>query len=137
MSDTNLALIDEIYDAFNRRDYESVLAKFTPDFEWVAAENSPLADQSPYHGIDSICSGVFDRIAAGFERLEVMPDEVFTGDDGRVVMLGYYHGRFRGGSEDFRTQVAHIWTIRDRKAIKFQQYLDTLKVSSDAAAMSA
>lgn len=134
MSDKNIDLINEVYDAFNRRDYEGVLARFVSDFEWVAAENSPLADQSPYHGIEKVRSGVFDRIAAGFERLEVKPDEVFTGDDGRVVVLGYYHGRFRGSTKDFRTQVAHIWTVRDSHAVKFQQYLDTLKVSKDASA---
>src|SRR5262245_51418675 len=53
MSDTNKAIIENIYTAFNGRDYEGVLANFTDDFEWIAAENSPLADQSPYHGIDA------------------------------------------------------------------------------------
>ena len=137
MSDNNVALINEIYDAFNRRDYEGVLTHFVSDFEWVAAENSPLADQSPYHGIDRVRTGVFDRIAAGFERLEVAPDEVFTGDGGHIVVLGYYEGRFREATAEFRTQVAHIWTVRDGRAVKFQQYVDTLKVSRDAAASSS
>jgi ketosteroid isomerase-like protein len=130
-------LIERIYDAFGRRDYEEILGKFADDFEWFAADNSPLADQSPYRGVGEIRTGVFDRIAAGFEELRVMPDEIFAGDGGRVVVLGYYYGRFRGGTEDFRTQVAHIWTVRDGRAVKFQQYLDTLKVSNDAAALSS
>lgn len=133
MSGDNIGLINKIYKAFNRSDYEVVIAKFAPDFEWVAAENSPLADRSPYRGTDQVRAGVFDRISAGFERLVVVPGEIFAGDGGRVVVLGHYEGRFRGGRADFRTQVAHIWTIIDGRAAKFQQYVDTLKISRDAA----
>ena len=137
MSEADLNLIKTVYAAFNGRDYESVLAHFVEDFEWIAAENSPLADRSPYRGIAAIREGVFDRIAAGFEILELEPDEMFTGEAERVIVLGYYHGQFRGASSDFRTQVAHIWTVRNGKATRFQQYLDTLKVSQDAAAASS
>lgn len=129
----NIERIKEIYSLFNNREYESILQNFAEDFEWIAADNSPLADQSPYHGVPAIRAGVFERIAAGFEKLVVEADEIFAGDDGRVVVLGHYHGKFRGNEEEFKTQVAHIWTVRDGKAIKFQQYLDTLKVARDAA----
>ncbi|MBC7898891.1 MAG: nuclear transport factor 2 family protein [Saprospiraceae bacterium] len=133
MSNQNIELIEKTYESFGNRDYEAVIARFADDFEWIAADNSPLADQSPYHGIYAVRTGVFERIAAGFEKLRVEADEMFEAE-GRVVVLGYYHGQFRGKEHEFRTQVAHIWTLRDGKAVKFQQYLDTLKVSQDAAA---
>ena len=50
-------------------------------------------------------------------------------------MLGYYHGKFRGGDSEFKTQVAHIWTVKDGMVTKFQQYLDTLKVARDSGAV--
>lgn len=134
MSENTKKIIGQIYKAFNERDYATVLTFFATDFEWYAADSSPLADQSPYHGINSVRTGVFDRIAAAFEKLEVLPDELFAADAERVVALGYYHGKFRGKPDEFRTQAAHIWTLRDGKAIKFQQYVDTLKISTDAAA---
>jgi hypothetical protein len=31
-------------------------------------------------------------------------------------------------------QVAHVWRIRGGRAVKFQQYLDTLQVARDAGA---
>ncbi|MEP6788182.1 MAG: nuclear transport factor 2 family protein [Acidobacteriota bacterium] len=132
MSENDKAIIDEIYVAFNSRNYEDILGHFTEGFEWIAAENSPLADLSPYRGIDAIRTGVFDRIAAGFESLTVKADEIFAGED-RVVVLGYYHGKFRGRSDEFRAQVAHIWTVGDGKAKRFQQYVDTLKIARDAS----
>ena len=136
MSRANIELIERIYDAFGKRSYEEVMANFSGEFEWNAADSSPLADRSPYHGISEVREGVFDRIAAGFERLEVVPDELFAAEGGRVVALGHYHGRFRGGQEDFQTQVAHIWTVKDGQAMRFQQYVDTLKVSTDAAKLA-
>lgn len=133
MSEVNRTIVEKIYDAFNSRDYNGVLNHFDQNFEWIAADSSPLADQSPYHGVEAIRTGVFVRIAAGFEKLVVIPDEIFTAE-GRVVVLGYYHGKFRGKADEFRTQVAHIWTVMGNKAGKFQQYVDTLKISQDAAA---
>ena len=132
MSDDNKAIIERVYEVFGNRDYEAVMSHFAEYIEWQAADSSPLADQSPYHGIEAIRNGVFARIAAAFEKLIVVPDEIFSGE-GRVAVLGYYHGKFRGKEHEFRTQVAHIWTLRDGRAVKFQQYLDTLKVAKDAA----
>ena len=132
----NIKTIEAIYGAFNDRDYERVLSHFDPGFQWFAADNSPLADNSPYNGIDKVRSGVFDRIAAGFEKLIVVPDETFAAE-GRVVVLGYYVGKFRGRSDEFRTQVAHIWTLAEGKPVKFQQYVDTLKIALDSGSVSA
>lgn len=134
MGTQNIDTIKKVYDAFNAREYEQALSYFDPKFEWIAADNSPLADKSPYRGVVEIRSGVFDRIAAGFEKLVVVPDEIFSGDGDRVVVLGHYEGKFRGKEESFRTQVAHVWTLPDGKPAKFQQYLDTLKVAKDAGA---
>ena len=61
-------LIKNVYERFNSRNYAGVLEFFDENFEWNAAENSPLADRSPYHGVDAVRTGVFDRIAAGFEK---------------------------------------------------------------------
>ena len=135
MSNQNIDTIMKVYNAFNAREYEQVLSYFDPKFEWIAADNSPLADKSPYRGIEEIRSGVFDRIAAGFEKLVVVPDEIFAGDGDRVVILGNYEGNFRGKEESFRTQLSHIWTLADRKPAKFQQYLDTLKVALDSGSV--
>ena len=131
----NTTTIEKVYESFNTREYEQVLSHFDPAFEWIAADNSPLADKSPYRGIAAIREGVFNRIAAGFEKLVVVPDEIFAADD-RVVVLGYYEGKFRGSADEFRTQVAHIWTLADGKPMKFQQYVDTLKIALDSGSVA-
>jgi uncharacterized protein len=127
MSQENIELIKQIYKHFNERQYDEIVPHFAGDMTWVSADNSPLADESPYHGPAAIRARVFGRIEAGFEKLEVRIDEIFGAED-RVVVLGYYIGRMRGRAEDSETQLAHIWTVRDGKAVKFQQYVDTYSI---------
>jgi len=133
MSNKNIELIKSIYDRFNNRNYEAVLRNISEDFKWIAADNSPLADQSPYHGIDAVRDGVFARIEAGFSKLTVQIDEIFGAGD-KVVVLGYYEGVFAGSGKLLHAQLAHIWTVSDDKAAKFQQYVDTYKIAESSKA---
>ena len=128
--------IKKLYASLGERDYEAVMSHLGNDIVWIVADNSPFADRSPYHGLAEVRSGIFERLTAGFDELVVVVDEIFECPGGKVVVLGYYHGNFRGRAEEFRAQVAHIWTIREGQFIKFQQYLDTLQVARDAGAVS-
>lgn len=132
----NITDIKKLYVSLNERDYEAVMSLLADDIVWIVADNSPFADQSPYRGISEVRSGIFERLTAGFDRLIFDADEIFEGDGGRVVALGYYYGNFQGKHEEFKAQVAHIWTISEGRAVKFQQYLDTLQVARDAGIIS-
>ena len=128
MSQENIELIKNIYTLFNKRQYDEILPNFSDDMTWVAADSSPLGDESPYHSPANIRTRVFGRIEAGFESLTVRTDEIF-GADGRVVVLGYYNSLIKGRETPSEIQLAHIWTIRNGKAVKFQQYVDTFAIA--------
>ena len=128
--------IENLYASLGERDYEAVMSHLGNDIVWIVADNSPFADRSPYHGKAEVRSGIFERLTEGFDKLVVVADEIFECEDGKVVVLGYYHGKFRGRAEEFKAQVAHIWTIREGQAVKFQQYLDTLQIARDSGAVS-
>jgi len=128
MSQENINIINKVYDAFNAREYETVLGFFDPAIKWMAADSSPLADKSPYEGADAIREGVFARIAAGYEKLAIKIDEIFAADN-KVVVLGYYDGVPRSNGKQSFIQLAHIWTLADGKPVKFQQYIDTYKAA--------
>ena len=128
MSQEIIRVTNSIYKAFNQGDFAAVLELLDPHIEWVAADNSPLADRSPYHGLDEVRDGVFERIAAGFPGLTIRVDELFEAGD-KVVMLGVYIGVFKPTGKRIQAQVAHIWTLADGKAVKFQQYMDTYKMA--------
>ena len=116
-----IADVETLYARLGERDYEAVMSYLADDIVWIVADNSPLADRSPYHGIAEVRSGVFERLTAGFDKLVFDADEIFECNGGeRVVALGYYYFRFHGQSEERKAQVAHVWTIRDGRAVKFQ-----------------
>ena len=128
-----IADIETLYARLGERDYEAVMSYLADDIVWIVADNSPLADHNPYHGIAEVRSGIFDRLTTGFDKLVFDADEIFACNGGEIVVaLGYYYFRFHGQPQERKAQVAHIWTIRDGRAVKFQQYLDTLQVARDA-----
>ena len=86
-----IADIETLYTRLGERDYEAVMSYLADDIVWIVADNSPLADRSPYHGIAEVRSGVFERLTAGFDKLVFDADEIFECNGGeRVVALGYY-----------------------------------------------
>ena len=64
MSQANVNVVERIYEAFGRGDIPAVFEHFDPNIEWIAAENSPAAPGSPYHGSEAIREGVFARVVA-------------------------------------------------------------------------
>ena len=128
MSQANVNVVKNIYQAFGQGDIPAVFELFDPDIEWVAAENSPAAPGSPYHGLNAVRDGVFTPIAMGFEGFVIRVDELLDAGD-KVVMLGYYLGARKATGKRFQAQVAHIWTIAAGKAVKFQQYTDTYQLA--------
>ena len=92
-----IADIETLYARLGERDYEAVMSYLAEDIAWIVADNSPLADRSPYRGIAEVRSGVFERLTAGFDKLVFDVDEIFECNGGeRVVALGYYYSGFMG-----------------------------------------
>src|ERR1700719_4287329 len=90
-----IADIETLYARLGERDYQAVMSYLADEIVWIVADNSPLADRSPYRGMAEVRSGVFERLTAGFDKLVFDADEIFEGNGGeRVVALGYYFLRF-------------------------------------------
>jgi len=71
-----IADIKTLYARLGERDYEAVMSYLADDIVWIVADNSPLADRSPYHGIAEVRSGIFERLTTGFDKLVFDADEI-------------------------------------------------------------
>ena len=78
-----IADIETLYARLGERDYEAVMSYLADDIVWIVADNSPLADRSPYHGIAEVRSGIFERLTAGFDKLVFDVDEIFECNGGK------------------------------------------------------
>ena len=124
MSQNNLEIMRGMYDAFVKGDVPSVMAVLDPELEWREAENFIYADRNPYVGPTAVLEGVFMRLATEWEGSTVSPGEIL--DAGAIVVgRGHYSGAYNKTGKQVRAQFAHVFTLRDGKVIKFQQYTDT------------
>jgi hypothetical protein len=116
-AEANAALIKSAYDAFSRGDTKAVFAVFDKDILWHVPGRGPLSRD--YHGHAEV-GGFFKHfmgLSGGTFRLHI--DEILAKDD-RVVVLCTETAR-RAGRNWSAPQV-HVWTIRNGRAVGFQEY---------------
>ena len=122
MAQDRLDIVRGIYDAFGSGDMDRVAALIA-DAEWEEAEGMPYGGR--YRGAEEVFANVFARIAGDVENFSARPDELMPAGEDRVLALGRYTGRGRGGAVD--AAYAHVWTVRGGRIVKFVQYADTHK----------
>ena len=125
MSSPNLNTIQNAYAAFAKGDVPGVLGIMDPGIEWTEAEGFPLG--GTYHGPQAVLEGVFMRLGSDFDGYAAVPHEFIDGGDA-IVVLGKYSGKYRATGKSFEAPFAHVWKLRDGKAVRFIQYVDTLLV---------
>lgn len=128
MSRENVALVEAIYAAFSAGDVPGVLGRMSPDIVWNEAENFPYADRNPYVGPEAVLTGVFARIGEEWDGFNVVTEDVLDAGDS-VVALGRYQGTYKATGRTLDAQLVHVWRIEDGKAVRFQQYTDTLQTA--------
>lgn len=122
---SNLNSVQKVYDAFAKGDIPSVLGFLTSDIAWTEAEGFPYA--GTYHGPKAVLEGVFMRLGSEWNGFAAVADEFIDGGD-TIVALGKYSGTYKKTGKSFQANFAHVWKVKDGKAIRFIQYVDTLLV---------
>ena len=133
MSQENVQVIQGLYEAFGRGDVPAVLGRMDEGVEWNEAENFIYADGNPYVGPQAVLEGVFARFGSEWEGFTVTPEEWLDAGE-RIVVLGTYSGRHKSTGKQVRAQFAHIWSVREGRVVRFQQYTDTKQFADTANA---
>lgn len=132
MSQENVALVRGLYEAFGRGDVPTVLGAMDPAIQWNEAEGFPYADRNPYVGPQAVLEGVFMRLATEWDGFSVAVEEILDAGD-TAVARGRYRGTYRKTGRSIHAQFAHVWRVRDRKVVGFQQHVDTAQVARAVA----
>ena len=128
---SNKEFVKGIYDAFRRGDAAAVLACFDQEILWAYPDSVYYAEGSPFKGPNEVFNRVFVRLATDWEDFRVEPVE-FIAEGDRVVVLARETGTFRETGGMIDVDAAHIWTIREGRAIEFLALTDTLALSRAA-----
>jgi len=119
---SNLAMVQNAYEAFGRGDIETVVAALDPDIEWIEGNIEGLPYAGPHHGAQAVVDEVFAQIPATYDAFELVPTEWVDGGD-VVVMLGAV--TTRKDDREATSRVAQVWTLRDGRAVRFESFQDT------------
>jgi uncharacterized protein len=118
-----VAAVRESYSAFARGDLDAVLALLHDDVEWHQAQGLPHGGL--YRGVDEVRRHVFEPLGREWwAEFAARPDELIDGGD-EVVVLGRYLGIGKATGRRLDVPFVHVWSLRDGKAWRFRQFLDT------------
>ena len=118
-------LVQRSYVAFARGDLDAVMADMHDEIEWHQAQGLPHGGF--YRGIAEVRRNIFDPLdEQWWDEFSATPDE-FLDAGAEVVVLGRYRGVAKGTGKRLDVPFVHVWTVRDGKAVRFRQFLDTAR----------
>jgi uncharacterized protein len=120
---SNLEIVQRSYLSFSRGDLDAVLADLDPAIEWHQAQGLPHGGL--YRGVDEVRRNIFEPLdAEWWSEFDAAPDEFLESGD-QVVVLGRYRGTAKGSGKVLDVPFVHVWTLREARATRFRQFLDT------------
>jgi uncharacterized protein len=127
-----VALIRDGYEAYRHKDLPAILALFDPEIELYQSELVPWG--GTYRG-HAGAQAFFGKLLAHIDS-DVDPDQLLHAGD-HIVVIGRSRGRVRATGVPFDVPAVHVWTLRDRRAVRFEAYLDTPAMLAALAALPA
>ena len=125
---TNLEIIKSTYEGKTSEENGENLAKYVAeDIAWTEANGFPYA--GTYIGLESIMKNVFGRLGSEWINYKFTPEDYIAEDD-KVVAYGTYSGTYKKTNKYFETRVAHLWKLKDKKIISFEQFVDSQPVNN-------
>jgi ketosteroid isomerase-like protein len=124
LSQQNVDLVRAAYEAFGRGEIPAVFDTMDDDVQFVIAENSTYYRGTPYAGKPDIAANIFGRIGVEWDGFTIAIEQLHDAGDA-VVMQGRYRGTYKATGRQANIQVVHIWTVRNGKLVRMQQYADT------------
>jgi ketosteroid isomerase-like protein len=126
MSRENVELVRRHYEEIqqylrNPSDFDRSLEFLDPEIEWRGPREFPdLAE--PHYGHEGVRRYV-ETLLEAIQDYRMVPEEFIDAGGDQVLVFSREGGRGRGSGAEVQTQpTAHLWTIRDGKAVRMQSY---------------
>ena len=131
----NIEVIRKTYGAFKTGDLQTILANIADGAQWHNQGTAAVPYAGSYNGKEEIVR-FFQAIAASTEGGEIVA-ESFVAQGDRVIALGRYRATVRGTGARIDCPVAHDFTVRDGRIVRWEGYSDTAMVAAAHTAKSA
>ena len=124
MSEENVNIMRQGYDAFNRGDIDAVMDLLDPEIEWQEPDVGISPVRGTHHGPQAVANDVFGSVPEHWDEFQAVAEEFLDAGD-RVVVLGHFRVRGKATGKTVDAPFAHVWTLRDGKAVYHHNYVDT------------
>ncbi len=131
VDEQSAAVVAQVYRGFANGDMAGILALMSEDVDWIHPGHGDI----PFAGIYKGKQGVQDFFENAFKHLDVVDQQVFDflvkGD--RVAALGSEKMRVKMTGREYESNWIHLYTIRDAKVVRFEEFIDTAAVAAGFA----
>ena len=119
MSRENVEIVRRAYARFDARGPNPEF--LDPEIEWRGPREYPdLAE--PHFGHEGV-ERYMDKLHEAFDEYHMASEEFIDAGEDRVLVFSREGGRGKGSGAEVQTQpTAHLWTLRNGKAIRMQSY---------------
>ena len=119
MSEANVEVVRAQYEAWKRGDYREALAAYDESVEWDATH---FPDGKIYEGHDGV-QRFMRRWVGGWEGYELIIERYFDAGN-EVVIFTRESGRAKASGIEIEHRFGHIFTLRDRKIVRWRGFSD-------------
>ena len=119
MSQENLEIVRRQHEHFNRTG-ELLPQIYDSDAEWMAAREDP--DAATHRGLEAI-RGYFAQWTGMFEDIDFRAEELIDAGD-KVFAWIRFSGKGVASGAPVETEQAQVWTFRDGKVMRVEEYFD-------------
>ncbi|MFD9335289.1 nuclear transport factor 2 family protein [Streptomyces sp. NPDC060028] len=124
-SATPAAVVRRQYLASAAGDLQALRATLADDVEWTEMAGFPLA--GTYRTPEGVTSAVMERLAADWDDWTAH-DDTYVTEGEHVVVLARYTATHKATGKPLDVRVAHHFTVRAGRIVRFEQFVDTAKV---------
>jgi ketosteroid isomerase-like protein len=120
MSQQDIDIVRDQYEATNERDFPRAMSHYAEDVELVVHPEASL-ERGTFSGREEV-GGWFGRWFGAFEpgyRFEI---EEARDLGGVILLVASHHGRGRTSGAEVHGQVAYLYTVRDGKIVRAEFY---------------
>ncbi|MCX6631376.1 MAG: nuclear transport factor 2 family protein [Candidatus Solibacter sp.] len=123
----NIGLIQKIYAAFGTGDVRTILAGLADGAEWINHGPATIPYAGSRTGKTQILE-FFQAIADSTTGGKVIAEDFIAQAD-TVVALGRYTATVRNTGAEIDTPIAHIFTVRNGKVVRWEGFSDSARVA--------
>ena len=120
MARTNVETIQALYAAFLKRDLMTILGAVDTGIEVRQSELLPWGGH--YKGLPGL-KDFFSKLLETVDSKVEFDRWIEAGD--AVVAVGRTRGKVIANGNEFDIAIAHVWKMKDGKAVSFEAFVDT------------